>query len=43
LDDVPGDYRDCAKKIRPILDQLANAAGRQSSASFDQSGNYTLR
>jgi Putative DNA-binding domain len=42
LEDVPSGYPDCAKKLRQTLDQLANAAGIQSSASFDQSGNFAL-
>ena len=42
LDDVPSGDFDCAKKLRQTLDQLANAAGRSSSASFDQSGNFSL-
>jgi hypothetical protein len=42
LDDVACEYRDCGERLRQALDQLANAAGRQSSASFDQSGNFTL-
>jgi hypothetical protein len=42
LEDVPSGHPDCAVKLRQILDQLANAAGRQSSASFDQSGNFLL-
>lgn len=42
LDEVPSGDPDCAKRLRQTLDQLANAAGRQSSASFDQFGNFTL-
>jgi Putative DNA-binding domain len=42
LEDVSSGDPDCAKKLRQTLDQLANAAGRPSSASFDQSGNFTL-
>jgi Putative DNA-binding domain len=42
LEDVPSGDPDCAKKLRQTLDQLANAAGRSSSASFDQSGNFSL-
>lgn len=29
-----------AKTLRPVLDQMANAAGAASSASFDQRGNF---
>jgi hypothetical protein len=42
LEHVPSGDPDCAKKLRPTLDQLANAAGRPSSTSFDPSGNFTL-
>jgi Putative DNA-binding domain len=42
LEEVPSGDPDCAKKLRQTLDQLANAAGRSGSASFDQSGNFTL-
>jgi hypothetical protein len=42
LEEVPSGDPDCAKKLRQTLDQLANAAGRSSSASFDPSGNFTL-
>jgi hypothetical protein len=42
LEDVPSEDPDCAKKLRQALDQLANAAGRSSSASFDQSGTFLL-
>jgi hypothetical protein len=42
LEEVPSGDPDCAKKLRQTLDQLANAAGRSSSASFDLSGNFTL-
>jgi len=42
LEDVPSGDPDCAKKLHQTLDQLANAAGRSSSASFDRSGNFSL-
>jgi hypothetical protein len=42
LEDVPSGDPDCAKKLRPILDQIANAAGKRSSASFDHAGNFIL-
>jgi hypothetical protein len=42
LEGVPAGNQDCATALRPILDQLANAAGRVSAPSFDQSGNYLL-
>jgi Putative DNA-binding domain len=42
LEEVPSGDPDCAKILRETLDQLANAAGRSSSASFDASGNFRL-
>jgi hypothetical protein len=42
LDDVPSGDPDCAKKLRPMLDQIANAAGIPTSVSFDQAGNFIL-
>lgn len=42
LEDLPTGDPDCAKKLRQTLDQLANAAGIAESASFDQSGDFTL-
>lgn len=42
LEEAPSGDPDCAKKLRQTLDQLANAAGRSESASFDQSGNFIL-
>jgi Putative DNA-binding domain len=42
LEEVPAGNEDCATMLRPILDQLANAAGIPSAPSFDQSGKYSL-
>jgi hypothetical protein len=40
LDDVPADPYEYAKLLRPLLDQIANAAGRDSTPSFDATGRY---
>jgi Putative DNA-binding domain len=42
LEEVPAGNPDCATMLRPMLDQLANAAGLQSAPSFDQAGKYLL-
>jgi hypothetical protein len=42
LETVPNGNQDCATMIRPMLDQLANAAGRISAPTFDQNGIYQL-
>jgi hypothetical protein len=41
LDSVPRDFKECARRLKPILTHLANAAGLASSPSFDDDGNYT--
>ena len=41
LESVPEDERDCAVRLRSILDHLANAAGLATSLSFDAAGHYT--
>jgi hypothetical protein len=43
LEDVPDANPSCGQALRPMLDQLANAAGHPASVSFDQGGNCTLR
>jgi hypothetical protein len=40
LEQVPASLPELAVILRPILDQLANAAGCISSRSFDEAGNY---
>lgn len=42
LDAVPVGIVDCAKRLKPTLDHLANAAGLTVSPYFDADGNYTL-
>jgi len=42
IEGVPFDRHEYAKLIRPLLDQTANAAGRATSPSFDQTGRFTL-
>ena len=42
LEEVPAGNPDCATMLRPILDQLANAAGLPSAPSFDPAGKYLL-
>jgi len=42
LEEVPTGNPDCATKLRPMLDQLAYAAGLPVSPSFDRHGNYLL-
>jgi hypothetical protein len=39
---TPSDYNEGAKRLKPILSHLANAAGLHSSPYFDENGNYTL-
>ena len=43
LDDVPLDPYEYAKLIRPLLDQIANAAGRARTPSFDNEGRFRVR
>jgi hypothetical protein len=42
IEEVPTGNPDCATVLRPILDQLANAAGLSTAPSFDQAGVYLL-
>ena len=42
LEEVPAGNPSCATMLRPMLDQLANAAGLPSAPSFDQAGKYLL-
>lgn len=42
FEEVPQNDRICGPMVRSILDQLANAAGRTASSSFDANGNFTL-
>jgi hypothetical protein len=42
FDEMPADYKACAKLLRPILDHLANASGLASSPYFDAEGNFTV-
>jgi hypothetical protein len=43
IEDVPTDPYEYAKLIRPLLDQVANAAGRARSPGFDETGRFQLR
>jgi len=43
IDDVPSNAYDYAKLLRPLLDQIANAAGRARTPSFDSDGNFKVR
>ncbi|MBV8772729.1 MAG: ATP-binding protein [Deltaproteobacteria bacterium] len=43
LGEVPAGDPHCGQALRPLLDQLANAAGIPSSPNFDEHGNYMLR
>lgn len=40
VDTLPSDLAECAAMLRPLLDQIANAAGRASSPIFDAQGQY---
>jgi hypothetical protein len=40
---VPDDRNEYAKQLRPLLDQTANAAGRPTTPSFDEAGEFRLR
>jgi hypothetical protein len=37
---IPTTQAECASIIRPILDQMANAAGNATSPIFDNQGHY---
>ena len=43
LEEVPDGNPNCGLALRPMLDQLANAAGLPASPNFDQNGNCLLR
>lgn len=43
LDEAPRDPYEYAKLLRPLLDQIANAAGRARTPSFDQDGRFRVR
>jgi hypothetical protein len=43
VENVPTDPYEYAKLLRPLLDQIANAAGRASTVSFDASGGFRYR
>jgi len=43
LEAVPDGDPSCGLAMRPILDQLANAAGHAESPSFDERGAFILR
>jgi Putative DNA-binding domain len=40
LEELPGGEHACATILRPLLDQLWNAAGFPLACSFDEAGNY---
>jgi hypothetical protein len=42
LEEVPESNQSCATMLRPMLDHLANAAGRASALGFDRSGTYVF-
>jgi hypothetical protein len=42
IEDVPADPYEYAKLLRPLIDQTANAAGRATSPSFDDTGKFRL-
>jgi hypothetical protein len=37
---IPSDPYEYAKVLRPLFDEIANAAGRGSAVSFDHTGAY---
>jgi hypothetical protein len=43
IDDVPLDPYEYAKLLRPLLDQIANAAGRAKTPSFQHDGRFRVR
>jgi hypothetical protein len=43
IEDVQPDRYEYAKRLRPLLDQMANAAGRAATPSFDGSGKFRLK
>ena len=42
LEEVPESNQSCATMLRPMLDHLANAAGRALALGFDRSGTYVF-
>jgi hypothetical protein len=40
LDEVPASVQACGRTLRPLLEQLANAAGLAASTSFGPQGDY---
>jgi hypothetical protein len=43
IEDVPLDPYEYAIRLRPLLDQIANAAGRPRTPSFSQDGRFQIR
>jgi hypothetical protein len=43
IEDVEPNPSEYAKRLRPLLDQIANAAGRATTPSFDASGKFCLK
>ena len=43
IEDVQPNPYEYAKQLRPLLDQMANAAGRAATPSFDGSGKFRLK
>jgi hypothetical protein len=43
IEDVPADPYEFAKQLRPLLNQTANAAGRATTPSFDQTGRFRYK
>ena len=43
VEDVPADPYELAKRLRPLLDETANAAGRATTPSFDASDRFRYR
>lgn len=40
LDAAPASISECAVALRPLIEQLANMAGRSKSSSFAPNGEY---
>jgi Putative DNA-binding domain len=43
IEDVPADPYEYAKLVRPLLNQIANAAGRAATPTFDETGGFRLK
>ncbi len=43
IGDIPANPNEYAKLLRPLLNQTANAAGRASTPSFDETGKFRLK